>query len=97
MADLEAAIRAKLDSHELVIKGADNGVLRVLGEADQWKSALTAVLDLHAPLPAGVVNKPYLADCAVCMDVGPGGVRPRRLPVRDRRGDREGARRGGRP
>jgi hypothetical protein len=45
--DLDAAIRATLDSHELVIKGADNGVLRVLGEADQWKAALIAVLDLH--------------------------------------------------
>jgi len=46
---LDAAIRARLDSQEAIIKGADNGILRVLGEADQWKAALIAALERHEP------------------------------------------------
>ena len=48
MPDLGAAIRTRLDSQEAIIKGADNGTLRVLGEADQWEAALIAALDKHA-------------------------------------------------
>jgi len=47
--DLDAAIRSRLDSQEAIIKGADNGILRVLGEADQWKAALIAALERHKP------------------------------------------------
>lgn len=50
MPDLAAQIRERLDRQEAIIKGADNGVLRPLDEADQWKAALLAVLDVAAEL-----------------------------------------------
>jgi hypothetical protein len=33
--------------------------------------AVIAVLDLHKPRSAGIVGKPHIADCSVCMDVSP--------------------------
>lgn len=67
MSGLDAAIRAKL---ELVETNRDLWFAVDSFEADVrgMLAALTAVLDLHEPVSAGIPNKPYIVDCAVCRE-----------------------------
>lgn len=59
MADLDTAIRARLDEF------CESDMCAEVG-----KAALLAVLDLHKPRSAGVPTKPHIMDCSVCLDVG---------------------------
>lgn len=60
MTGLDQAIRARLDEF------CESDMCAEVG-----KAALLAVLDLHKPRSAGIPKKPHIADCSVCMDVGP--------------------------
>jgi hypothetical protein len=73
VADLDTAIRARLDDWLDDICGAWRNGCPVAGHAEpiKMRAALTAVLDLHKPRPAGIPGKPHLADCSTCRDLGP--------------------------
>lgn len=69
MTDLDAVIRARLhQDRPYVTEGAGRYGRNA---ADTWHEALLAVLDLHKPVPVSHPLNPNLANCAVCMDIGP--------------------------
>lgn len=69
---LDQAIRAKLAARPLARNiRTDDDQARANAWMIRTQNALLAVLDLHKPRPAGIVGKPHVTDCSVCLDVGP--------------------------
>ena len=67
--DLDAAIQAKLAAaYEIDVRYDYTDASDAM---EQMREALLLVLNLHSPRSAGIVNKPHLAECVVCRDIGP--------------------------
>lgn len=75
MTGIDSMIRARLAEFD-----ASMGSTGSLWGAEEMRAAIEAVLERHKPRSAGIPNKPHIADCCTCMDVGPEVCSPAGYP-----------------